>query len=483
MIDILKASAGSGKTFNLAKTYIRILLTSTEEHPYRHILAVTFTNKATAEMKSRILKELSVLATRPEESGYHADFVPALFPDSAALQQRAEALLIDILHDYSAFSISTIDRFFQQTLKAFSREIGQFSSYQIELDRKSLVRESIDRILDSLSEEKSELKSWLDDTVMEQLEQGRKVNLEENLYKVAERISSEERRTMETKLGIDSLSAFSKENIASVRKACSAVISSFIKDVREAARRAVDAFSDAGISLEDTNRKFLMKLQDYAVLETGTAFKKPTEAFLRNAADPDKWFAKSKAGTLLPRLAGSTAGLLDDFCRLWDVPYKVYFTADLLRKQTHALGLAAEFQHELEALMKEKNVLGIEDSNSLLKDIIDGSDAPFVYEKLGVRFENFLLDEFQDTSDVQWQNFRPLLKESNDNGRENLVVGDVKQSIYRFRQAEPGHFITRVSSSFSSNPASIEETSCPGRSVVIRVTFFSAASAVFSSPA
>ena len=153
MLKIMKASAGSGKTYSLARTYISLLLRNEDRYAYRHILAVTFTNKATDEMKSRILKELHVLATSPDRSGYIKDFVPALFPSEADLQRKAQAVLHDILHDYSAFAISTIDRFFQQALKAFSREIGQFASYQVELDRNSLVAESVDRILDSLTED------------------------------------------------------------------------------------------------------------------------------------------------------------------------------------------------------------------------------------------------------------------------------------------------------------------------------------------
>lgn len=119
MIRIMKASAGSGKTYNLAKTYISLLLSNEDRYAYRHILAVTFTNKATEEMKSRIIKELHILATDPASSDYHDDFIPSLLPDDASMIRRAGTVLRDILHDYSAFAVSTIDKFFQQTLKAF----------------------------------------------------------------------------------------------------------------------------------------------------------------------------------------------------------------------------------------------------------------------------------------------------------------------------------------------------------------------------
>ena len=127
----MKASAGSGKTYSLARTYITLLLKNPDRYAYRHILAVTFTNKATEEMKNRILKELHVLSTTAESSDYHDYFIPSMFSSVHEIKQKAGAVLHDILHDYSAFAVSTIDRFFQQTLKAFSREIGQFASYQV----------------------------------------------------------------------------------------------------------------------------------------------------------------------------------------------------------------------------------------------------------------------------------------------------------------------------------------------------------------
>lgn len=436
MMKILKASAGSGKTFSLARTYISLLLSSEDRYAYRHILAVTFTNKATAEMKSRILKELYVMSTTPTESGYFKDFVPSLAADAGELGQRAHRVLVDILHDYSAFSVSTIDKFFQMTLKAFSREIGQFSSYQVELDRNSLVHESVDRILDSLTEDQTELIEWLNGGVMEQLRQGNRVNIEKNLYDIAEKLKSEEFRERAESLGVDPMEVFSKESLERVRQECEAVIPAFEQAVRETAGAAVKAMEESGVPLSESSYSFMNKLADYAALQSGSVVERPSDSFLKRAADSSLWFAKSKAEKCLRLLAGALDEPMAAFVRLFGDEFKVYNTAVLLKEQTFSLGLAGHFYREFEALLKEKNVLGIEDSNTILRDIIDGSDAPFVYEKLGVRFENFLLDEFQDTSTIQWQNFYPLLKESVSSGRANLVVGDVKQSIYRWRGSD-----------------------------------------------
>jgi len=436
MIKILKASAGSGKTFNLARTYIRLLLQNEDPTAYRHILAVTFTNKATDEMKSRILKELHRLSTDPGKSQYTKDFVPSLFPSEAALQKKAEDVLFNILHDYSAFAVSTIDRFFQQTLKAFSKEIGQFASYQVELDKNSLVSESVDRILDSLTEDNKALLGWLSDSMMDQLEQGHRFNLEGSLSEMAKRLKSDEHRAVVEEYGIDEEKAYSKENLAKMKSRFREVINSYVKEVKAAATAVSDAFAQAGVSPAETSRGFMSSVLDkFAVFDSRSALPVLTPAFRTKAGDFSTWFKKADQA----RYAGLESTLLPPAATLvekYDKGLKTYNTARILLGQTNDLGIASELSKEFRNLLKEKNVLSLDDSNQILKGIIDGSDAPFIYEKLGVRFEHFLLDEFQDTSKVQWENFKPLISNSDASGNENLLVGDVKQSIYRWRGSD-----------------------------------------------
>lgn len=436
MIQIMKASAGSGKTFNLAKKYISLLFRAGDSRAYRHILAVTFTNKATDEMKSRILKELYILSTAPEKSGYYHDFVPSLAGTPDELKKSAENILCNILHDYGAFAVSTIDRFFQQTLKAFSREIGQFASYQVELDRDSLVAESVDRILDSMTEKDSGLLKWLTENVLEQIEAGGRYSLDQSLKEMAGRLRSPEHRDQVEKYGIDEEAAYSKETLSDIRKTCRSVISGYYTEVSAAASRVIDLMLQNGVMPEDTKRHFMDKLYGYRDLKNGDTVPIPTASFLKNAADHENWFTKEKARTLLPKVYPLIEAPLNDFCALFGTPYQVYSTAVIIDRQLYGLGVAGELNRTFQALMKEKNVLCIDDSNTILKGIIDGTDAPFIYEKTGVRYEHFLLDEFQDTSRIQWENFRPLLHNSEAQGFDNLIVGDVKQSIYRWRGSD-----------------------------------------------
>lgn len=434
MIDIVKASAGSGKTFLLAKTYIGLLFKSPADHPYRHILAVTFTNKATEEMKSRILEELDILARTPEESDYFKEF-STQFGSASQIRRKAGEVLCDILHDYSAFSVSTIDKFFQTTLKSFAREIGQFSSYQIELDKDSLVHESVDRMLDALTEDEKTLLGWLTESAMEQLEEGRKANVAESLYRIAKALKSDAHREIVERNGIDEARAYSKENLMAVRKVCRQCRRDFGENVRSAAEGVLSVFSSTGVDPKDTNRGFAKALYAYAGGEM-KEISAPTAAFVRKARDPQEWFSDAKAKTLLPKVQGLLEEPFNAFLDLFGDDFRIYQTAQILERQVYSLGIASEFSRSFDELMKEKNVLNIDDSNTLLRKIIDGTDTPFIYEKLGVRYTNFLLDEFQDTSTIQWDNFKPLVKESSDNGNENLIVGDVKQSIYRWRGSD-----------------------------------------------
>lgn len=438
MIKIMKASAGSGKTWNLARQYLRLLLSSGDSHAYRHILAVTFTNKATDEMKDRILEKLHELSKDPAQSDYYDYLVPEVCPDESSLKEAAGKLLCNILHDYGAFAVSTIDRFFQQTLKAFAKEIGHFSSYSIELDKGSLIRESVDSFLDSLTDslEHSRSLEWMISKTMSQFEEGDGYRLDRTLRKIAERFNSEEYRVALEESGADEAELYSDEKLGLLQERCDDVVFCFCRDVERAAKAVADAFAQAGVGMEDTSSQFMSKtIGKYVSLDASQTIKCPTDAFRRKALDPSAWFAK-KNRHLEDRIDGHVTDAVARFLDVFDTGYRVYGTAQVLKGQIYGFAVANDLYRHFRELLKEKNVLTIDQTNGLLRRIIDGTDAPFIYEKTGVRYEHFLLDEFQDTSSVQWDNFRPLLQNSVSQGFDNLIVGDVKQSIYRWRQSD-----------------------------------------------
>lgn len=419
MVNILKASAGSGKTYTLAKEYIRLLISEDKPDAYRHILAVTFTNKATEEMKRRILKELHTLAKEPDKSPYLKDFESLASKEE--LQQRASTQLSNILHDYSAFAVSTIDRFFQQTLRAFSREIGQFSSYQVQLDREQLVGESVDLVLDGLQE--GETLKWLTTGARKDLERTGRFSLEKRLKEMATSLRElPEGTELHSQKELEVLDSF-----------CSNLIDGYRKSIVKAAERIMNVLGNAGIGPENTSYGWLDKIRIY--LKEGNKIARPSSSFIAHAEDPSKWFKKADSH-LLDGLEGPLGKALNDFTDLFSIKYKEYLTAATIREQIYTLGVADSLRKAFSDIQKEKNVISIDDSNTILHGIIDGTDTPFIYEKLGVRYDDFLLDEFQDTADIQWENFLPLLKGSESTGGTSLVVGDVKQSIYRWRGSD-----------------------------------------------
>ena len=446
MLTILKASAGSGKTYSLAKEYIRLILESDKPDAYRHVLAVTFTNKATDEMKRRILKELHVLSTDTDSSPYIEDLEKESRMPREQIQKRAQRQLFGILHDYSSFAVSTIDRFFQQTLRSFSREIGQFASYQVQLDREALVIESVDRVLDGLSEDDAPLLEWLTRGVQDDLQQRGKFSLEGRLQEVAASLH---------KLP-EGQARFSRGELDRLRESCRAIARDYEKRVGEAAARVLDVLQQEGVDPAESNRGFLKGLYKYA--PPTSPIVRPTDSFMEKAPDPDKWFAKSK-DRLRQQLRGILDAPLEDFLNCFGSEYRLYMTALILQGQLYGLGVAGELRQAFAAIQREKNILSLDDSNTILKGIIDGTDTPFIYEKLGVRFENFLLDEFQDTADIQWENLRPLLQGSDSTGQESLVVGDVKQSIYRWRGGDWSLLGSRLQQEFpqSSRVSTLRE--------------------------
>lgn len=379
MINIFKASAGSGKTHTLSKTYLELLLKADSKTAYRNILAVTFTNKATEEMKERILRDLA---------------------KEGKMNPRAREILINLLHDYGSFSVSTIDKFFQQALRAFSRELGSSGNYQIELDKASLTKEAMDRVLDDLTEKDKDLLGWFTKQLETALDNGESIHLESSLYEMAEEFG-----------GVNEKFTYDKKKLTELKAKCKEIVDTFHKEVYENA----------------------------LCIDTATWGKTAAKGLAQYAGAPTRYKDSVKAAnaTTLAKLA-ETAGCEAMYALMnpQGMRWKEYRTAKMVEKVIFTLGLAEEFYSKLAIIEEEKGVISLDESTNLLRDIIDGSDAPFIYEKLGVRFNHFLLDEFQDTSVVQWENFKPLLANSVSEGYSNIIVGDVKQSIYRWRNSD-----------------------------------------------
>ena len=425
VVKVVKASAGSGKTYRLTQEYIDLLLAG-DVQSYKHILAVTFTNKATDEMKQRVIEELYKLS-RSE--------------DPRADEARKRLSLI--LHDYSCFSISTIDRFFQGVMRAFAREIGQYASYRVELDTGAVLEQAVDLLIDGLDDPaNATLLAWLQDYSFELIEAGRSWNVREPLKAMAELFFKEDFRLKLRAMPGHILG--DKEAIRRFGSVLEALRSDFEAKLGNLGRRALDAMAAGGRAPEDFKGKSrgpFMIFKKWASWQRGDAIPLPKESL-----------HESYNGFQSPALEAC----VDEAFALCGEPLTDYRSVCLVQENLSLLGVYADIFRFLSAWLQENNVVLLSQSSDLLSRIINDDDTPFVYEKIGNRYDHLMLDESQDTSLLQWSNFKPLFANSIAQGEANLIVGDVKQSIYRWRGSDwhlLGEQIAR-----DLGPANIEAT-------------------------
>lgn len=443
MIELITASAGSGKTYTLAKKYIGILLEAYQEdhsgdtHEFEHILAVTFTNKATAEMKDRILQELYILSHDPVLSDYYNDFCSKYDRDTVSDPKTWRRILHTILHNYSRFSVSTIDTFFQSVLRHFAREIGSFDSYRIELDRDSLVSEAADSLLSNISSTDDSVYKIVSSLIEEKIGDGCKYNPKKELTDIAKELMGGEFIRALEGLGVGNGSAH--EDLLKEIKEGSEQFSRRVDSLEKALAEDLDTtFVSLDVKAKQLDKCFeenkstvngRFKLANTIRTYSSDVRKgKLSVAACNHFRDFD--FFRDKVNTTAAEAAFEE--LCPEFLRLH---FRKNRIPELMKSIPHLKFAVSVFKAFAE-VTDSANVKCLEDTTRILSEIIAGSDAPFIYEKIGTRFDHYLLDEFQDTSHVQWDNFRPLLVDANSNGGSNLVVGDVKQSIYRFRNSD-----------------------------------------------
>lgn len=448
MISIYKASAGAGKTHKLTGEYIKLLFN--DPLAYKHILAVTFTNKATDEMKGRILEEVYKLS-----AGMKSDYMQDLLQLSGKSEQEirviAKSTLISILHDYSLFSISTIDRFFQLVMRAFAREVGRMATYNVEIDQNAVMQKAVDMMYTSLDkEENSNLLKWLINFSLDVIEAGESWNIKKEIMSLAEMVFSEDFRIKSRESGSAAGSGEGyRANIAVLKSNVTQVIEVFKGECMRLGKAGEDAMATKGHVPEDyigSSRsifRIFRKLSEGVIDGAGLPDK-----FRDLYGNPDKWVSKKEFSNIDDYYSDELNCCILAIIEHFDNRFPLYNTAKAIRDGINALGILGDIYHRILAYCREKNIVLISETTELLNRIIDDDDTPFVYEKIGTRLDNFMLDEFQDTSRLQWSNFKPLLKESLSRDCNNLIVGDVKQSIYRWRNSDWKILNSDIESSF-----------------------------------
>ena len=434
-LTVYKASAGSGKTFTLATEYIRLLV----ENPtsYRNILAVTFTNKATEEMKMRILSQLyGIWKQLPESADYMKVIQEKTGFGEDLISDRAGIALQNLLHNYNYFRVETIDTFFQSVLRNLARELELTTNLRIGLNDHQIEDIAVDQLIADLNTTDIVLQ-WIIRYIMESISDDRSWNVISKIKKFGCTIFQDRYKEVS-----DELSKKMQEP---------GFFERYTTQLRELREAALEHMKQIGESFFDELEAEQLTIDDLSGKSRGIAsfFNKlrrgEFDASIENATvanhleSYEKWCTKThpKRDYIYTLAQGSLGNILryavDERPRQW----KLYKSADLTLRHLNQLRLLGSIEQKVRQLNADANRFLLSDTQQLLHALIGESDSPFIFEKIGTQLEHVMIDEFQDTSTVQWQNFCVLLAEAmSHENTSNLIVGDVKQSIYRWRSGD-----------------------------------------------
>ncbi|MDN4166542.1 UvrD-helicase domain-containing protein [Cytophagales bacterium LB-30] len=480
-LQVFKSSAGSGKTYTLTREYLLLALRA--PWYFQHILAVTFTNKATQEMKMRILEELNLLKSS-ESSSLVPFLTDKLDCTEKQLQEKAQKALSYLLHHYSHFSVTTIDSFFQKVIRTFTREVGLRGGYGIEMDTEKVLDEAIDLLLMDLGENET-LTKRLIAFAETKVEEGKSWDIKREIKRIGREIFSEEFKKVESSLlAHEQQVDFWKEFDGDLKKS----IHSFDSKLQAIGKEALKVIDAWALEVDDFIYGNGGPAQYFHYLaEKRTDKYLPGSRALTAAEDPQAWASKKapKRDTILLVAEKHLINLMQEALVLVNSGYAHYQTAVVVQQYFFLFGLMAELTRKIANYRQEQSVMLISDAAVFLKQIVDENDASFIFEKTGTTYHHFLIDEFQDTSSFQWDNFKHLLRNSLAEGNTNLIVGDVKQSIYRWRGSDGELLLTGLSRDVGTDYISEQVLDTNWRSfpevIAFNNAFFAQAPAVLSS--
>ncbi|MEO7979147.1 UvrD-helicase domain-containing protein [Flavobacterium sp.] len=433
--SIYDASAGSGKTYTLVKEYLKIILSSPKDDAYRNILAITFTNKAVHEMKSRIVGSLSEF-TKEESSAKAIDLMEDLSRETGLsvikIKTKSQSIIKHLIHNYAAFDISTIDKFTHKVIRAFAHDLNLPMTFEVTLDTENLLIEAVDAIIAQAGQDETLTKLLIDFT-MEKTDDDKSWDVSREIMETGRLVLNENNRNE-----ISHFQDKSIEEFIAIKKKMSVLCTDLEKENAELACEAFSLLDKNCIDLKSFSRgtfpNHLECIRDGKFNPTNKTFHEFEDIAINKTAT-DRALIENSIPELLLILSKA---------------YKNFEKRDFYKaflKNITPLSLLNTVNNELAKIQSEQNVLSISEFNAIIHREIQNQPAPFIYERLGERYRHFFIDEFQDTSEMQWQNLIPLIDNAlsgqDDFGNKGtlMIVGDPKQSIYRWRGGKAEQFI------------------------------------------
>jgi len=451
---IYNASAGSGKTFSLVKDYLVKILSQPNNDYYKHLLALTFTNKAVAEMKKRIIDTLTDFS-REEAVGSSLEMLEQIALETSLqkkeIQKKAKGILQHLLHHYAQFSVETIDHFNHRIIRTFSKDLNISTNFEVSLDTQQMIALAVDRLIDKIGSEK-EITKILVDFSLQKIEEDKSWDISIDLNKIAQLLTNENEREH-----LESFKDHSLLDFMSLKNTLWGEVDKISKTLSEQASELLVVFSKKGIDRTALRGGYLY---DFLQKISKKNFNVNFETAWQDNLESKPLYPKNKIGSDLESIIDALVPKIVTV--FYDIKKQVSQLSlyKNIIKNSVPLATINLINKELQSIKEENNVLLISDFNQLIHEQVKQQPAPFIYERLGERYRHFFIDEFQDTSALQWNNLIPLVDNALSQRYNNstlgsvLIVGDAKQSIYRWRGGLPEQFMNLYN---KEHPFSISE--------------------------